>query len=89
MKNSKLLVILAGLNITSIIAKILVSFGNGYTIPQGWITGLILDVLSVYLLCVSEVKNKGLYFVLGSVVFVAVICFTATLAMLGLVQVGW
>ena len=90
MKNSRLLVFIAGINIASIIAKFLVSFINGgWMIPQGWGTGLIIDILTIYILATSNIRNKWVYVILGGLFFVAITCVLATLATFGVVHYGW
>ena len=58
MKNNKFLLFLACFNLVSVIFKIMVSVVDGYMIPQGWMTGLILD-FGVYgiILSIPKVLN--------------------------------
>lgn len=89
MKNNKLLLFLAGIKVFGIIAKIIASFGEGYMIPQGWLTPLVIDILAVYILTTSTVKHKWVYILYGAVAYIALCCLLATLSMFGLVYMGW
>lgn len=89
MKDNKFLLFLAGLNIFGEVAKIITSFGNGYMIAQGWSTGLIIDLLAVYILARSTEKHKWGYALLGGLAFISITVLIATLATLGLVHYGW
>ena len=90
MKNSRLSIILAGSNLTAIIGKIFIGFINGgWMIPQGWLTGLIIDILTIYILATSNIRNKWVYVILGGILFIAIVCILATLATFGIVHYGW
>ena len=89
MKENKFLLFLAGIDIFSEVAKIITSFGDGYLMTQGWATGLVIDLLAVYILATSTVKHKWVYAMLGGVAFISITVLIATLATLGLVHYGW
>ena len=89
MKNNKILLFLAMFNIVSAILKILIGFTDVYMIPQGWVTGLVIDVLSVYIIVTSEVKHKWICFFISAMFFAAVVLLLGLLSMYGLVQQGW
>ena len=89
MKDNKFLLFLAGINIFGEVGKIIVSFGDGYMIAQGWATGLVIDLLSVYILARSTEKHKWGYALLGGVAFISLTVLIATLATLGFVHYGW
>lgn len=89
MKNNKLLLFLAGIDVFAIIAKIIASFGEGYMITQGWLSALVIDILSVYILTTSTVKHKWVYILYGAVAYIALCCLLATLSMFGLAYMGW
>jgi hypothetical protein len=89
MKNSKFLFFLASLNVASILSKILLSFSEGYMIPQGWLNGLILDALSVYVLVTSKVAHKEIYLLWGVLTLAVLVVLLALLASTGWVYLGW
>lgn len=72
-----------------IIFKIIVSFSEGYMIPQGWMHGLILDISSVYILATSEVKHKWIYLLCGAIAYIGITVLLATFATFDLVYMGW
>ena len=84
MKENKLFLFLAAFRVFAMIAKIIVSFGSGYMIPQGWSVSVIVDILAVYIFITSTVKHKWTYLLLGAIAYTAITCLLATLSMLGL-----
>lgn len=87
MKNSRIVFICAAMLICGTLISWVVNIltEGAILIKQGWATDFICDILSVYIVFTSEVKNKTGLFILGMATYILVGVTLATLATFGLV----
>lgn len=87
MKNSRIVFICAAMLICVTLISWVVNIltEGAILIKQGWATDLICDILSVYIVFTSKVKNKTGLFILGLAIYILVGVTLATLATFGLV----
>ena len=58
---------------------------GAYQVNVGWVDSMVLDILSVYILAKSNIKNKAGMFLLGLLAYVSTTVIIATLATFGFI----
>ena len=88
MKNSKTIFMCAVMLIAAELAKIIISIGGIYNVYPGWVDSLALDIASIWIICKSEVKRKGVLVLCGVVLLLSAAVFIALLATFGLAEIS-
>lgn len=85
MRNSKTIYICAVMVITGLIAKILASIDSGFTIRQGWVDSIVMDIIALWVLINSTVKHKWFLTICGVVLNITIAVTIVMLSYTGVV----